>query len=143
VRAQTVAAATEGGSARKMVRRPIDFTSQTIGYQHFVLFSFLLPTEVQRPLITSMQDLAEEYKWSLGEQLHELNAGGQSAAERAYHAVLDSGVPRRVLKAATGTALVVFGAVLLYIPTVILYIIMYYRYLPELVTTVPVYLQYG
>ncbi|AEO64265.1 uncharacterized protein THITE_2010413, partial [Thermothielavioides terrestris NRRL 8126] len=48
-----------------------------------------------------------------------------------------------VLKAATGTALVVFGAVLLYIPTVILYIIMYYRYLPELVTTVPVYLQYG
>ncbi|SPQ26888.1 52b2776b-9cea-42d6-8514-16bea3185c61 [Thermothielavioides terrestris] len=90
-----------------------------------------------------MQDLAEEYKWSLGEQLHELNAGGQSAAERAYHAVLDSGVPRRVLKAATGTALVVFGAVLLYIPTVILYIIMYYRYLPELVTTVPVYLQYG
>ncbi|KAL2162166.1 hypothetical protein VTH06DRAFT_7079 [Thermothelomyces fergusii] len=41
------------------------------------------------------------------------------------------------------TTLLAIAGVLLYIPAVLGYLFLYYRYLPELVTTVPVHLQYG
>jgi len=44
---------------------------------------------------------------------------------------------------AIGTTLLAIAATLLYIPAAFGYLALYYRYLPEMKTTVPVHLQYG
>lgn len=89
-----------------------------------------------------MQDLAAARE-GLDVQLETLQAEGQKVARRAHHVVRSPALSARLLKWATGTVLAVVGAALLYISTALLYIIVYYRYLPQLVTTVPVHLQYG
>ncbi|KAK4158383.1 putative adipose-regulatory protein-domain-containing protein [Chaetomidium leptoderma] len=50
---------------------------------------------------------------------------------------------RRVQKAVIGTTLLAIAGTLLYIPAVLGYLFFYYKFLPELETTVPVHLQYG
>jgi hypothetical protein len=50
---------------------------------------------------------------------------------------------RLTQKMVLGTAILAITSAMLYIPAALGYLALYYRYLPEMMTTVPVHLQYG
>ncbi|KAK3303304.1 putative adipose-regulatory protein-domain-containing protein [Chaetomium strumarium] len=87
-------------------------------------------------------DLAET-KHKFDARVQGLRAGGQETALRASRAVRGVSESGKVQKVVLGSVLFIIGAALLYVPAAISYLVLYYRYIPELVTTIPVHLQYG
>ncbi|KAL1839386.1 hypothetical protein VTJ49DRAFT_1588 [Mycothermus thermophilus] len=65
---------------------------------------------------------------------------GRRRAGRAAHAVVSSKWVQRLV---VGTTLLSIVGALLYVPAALGYLLLYYKFLPELETNVPVHLQYG
>ena len=72
-----------------------------------------------------------------------MKSGGRQAARRTGRVTRDVVSSRWVQKVAIGTTLLAIAGTLLYIPAALGYLVLYYKFLPELETTVPVHLQYG
>ncbi|KAL2258564.1 hypothetical protein VTK26DRAFT_8086 [Humicola hyalothermophila] len=66
-----------------------------------------------------------------------------SGAFGVFHAIGSLLRSPTTQKALVRTTLVIITAAVLYIPAVLGYLVFYYKYLPDQVTTVPVHLQYG
>ncbi|KAK4242772.1 hypothetical protein C8A03DRAFT_29001 [Achaetomium macrosporum] len=87
-------------------------------------------------------DLAKT-KHKFDARVQGLRAGGRETALHASRAVRGVSKTGKVQKVVLGSILFIIAAALLYVPAAISYFVLYYRYIPELVTTVPVHLQYG
>ncbi|KXX75817.1 Seipin, partial [Madurella mycetomatis] len=73
----------------------------------------------------------------------QLREEGRDAAQNIHRVAHRTFVSRGVRKTVITTTLLLISAGLLYIPAVVGYLLFYYKYLPDQVTTVPVHLQYG
>ncbi|GAB1315947.1 hypothetical protein MFIFM68171_06157 [Madurella fahalii] len=73
----------------------------------------------------------------------QLREEGRGAAQSIHRVAHRTFVSRGVQKTVITTTLLLIGAGLLYVPAVFGYLVFYYKYLPDQVTTVPVHLQYG
>jgi hypothetical protein len=72
-----------------------------------------------------------------------VHTGGRDVARHTGRFTRDVAGSKWVQKAVVGTTVFAILGTLLYIPAALGYILFYYKYLPELETTVPVHLQYG
>ncbi|KAL2266126.1 hypothetical protein VTJ83DRAFT_5478 [Remersonia thermophila] len=82
---------------------------------------------------------ADQAKRNLESALGIVRHGGRRAG-RAAHAVVSSKWAQRLV---VGTTLLSIVGALLYVPAALGYLLLYYKFLPELETHVPVHLQYG
>jgi seipin len=95
-------------------------------------------------MLTQVQsNPAEQARRNIESAFTVVRDGGRHAVRRtgrAAHAVVSS---KWVQRFVVGTTLLSIVGALLYIPAALGYLLLYYKFLPQLETYVPVHLQYG
>ncbi|KAL2133714.1 hypothetical protein VTI74DRAFT_1840 [Chaetomium olivicolor] len=87
--------------------------------------------------------LMDEPPEDLDKPLVKLQDGVRGVAIQTLRVASSTARSRGLQKLVGGTIFVAVIAALIYVPIALSYIFVYYKYLPDLVTTVPVHLQYG